>query len=88
MSYSVNRLGEVSFGIDIHRVDYGMALLNWILKVAAIRGTLWLGFPALGVYPNPIYRIRYTYRGVILWNGYPPGGVRGDPIGSKPRATH
>ena len=49
LSYSVSRLGRVSFGPDFHRADYGMALSKWILKYNHHPGTLRLGYPPLGV---------------------------------------
>ena len=50
--------------------------------ITATRGTLRLGYKPAEVYHNPIYRIRYTSRGIILRIGYQPGGVRSGHIES------
>ena len=56
--------------------------MGWELKdkLTNIRNALLSGYPPLGVYNAPIFRIRYTRCEVIHRDGSSPGGVLSGPM--------
>ena len=75
-------MAKVSFGPDIHWADYGMALLNWIIKANRRQGVPTVGIPARRSLSQTYLSYSIYQPGDMILNGYPPGEVRRGPIES------